>query len=471
MAQETHNQASPYSVPPGFLGELAQFIYGAAPRPVPEIALAGAIGLLAGIVGRAYNVSNPPIGLNQYVLLLAPTGTGKEAIANGYSALMKSIRSAVPASADFVGPGEMASHQAVIKYMAGGQTSFVSLVGEFGIYLQQMVGPKAPPHLTGLRRFLLDAYGKSGAYGEIRPSIYSDREKNTTAIQSPALSLVGESTPEKFYEGLNEGLIAEGLLPRFTLIEYYGDRPDLNEDACAVPSPEFAAKLAELCAHCLMLNQPGHTPATVQLSDEARAIFDEFNSYADEQIRGKGEVTRQLWNRAHLKALKLAALVAVGWNPYMPTITPDFALWAIQLEKANVRNLLGRFEAGEVGEQSASESAQQKRLRAVIKDWFSKPWAELQRYKIGTEAMRMGGVIPYSYISKRLTSDAAFKNAKLGATATLKRTIEELRLCGEINRVSQQSLSAKFGVTMECYAVTDVEQFLAGIKHEVKSFF
>ena len=26
MAQETHNQASPYSVPPGLLGDLAQFI-------------------------------------------------------------------------------------------------------------------------------------------------------------------------------------------------------------------------------------------------------------------------------------------------------------------------------------------------------------------------------------------------------------------------------------------------------------
>jgi len=53
MAHETDIQAGPYSVPPGFLGEVAQFIYGAAPRPVPEIALAGAIGLLAGIVGRA----------------------------------------------------------------------------------------------------------------------------------------------------------------------------------------------------------------------------------------------------------------------------------------------------------------------------------------------------------------------------------------------------------------------------------
>lgn len=468
MARETHNQASPYSLPPGFLGELAQFIYGASPRPVPEIALAGAIGLLAGIVGRAYNVSSPPIGLNQYVLLLAPTGTGKEAISNGYSALMKSIRSAVPASADFIGPGEMASHQAVIKYMAGGQTSFVSLVGEFGIYLQQMAGPKAPPHLTGLRRFLLDAFGKSGAYGEIRPSIYSDREKNTAAIQSPALTLVGESTPEKFYEGLHEGLIAEGLLPRFTLIEYHGDRPELNDAVCATPSPELVAKLAELCTHCLMLNQRNEH-VQVQMTDEARLMFDEFNSYADEQIRGSGEVNRQLWNRAHLKALKLAALVAVGWHPYMPTITPEFALWAIQIEKANVRNLLARFEAGDVGEQASSESVQQKRLRAVIKDWFSKPWAELQRYKIGTEAMRMSGVIPYSYVSKRLTNDAAFKSAKLGATATIKKTVKELFDCGELQRVSPKDVHDKFGTTSECYAPTNFDELIG--EGKFRAFF
>ncbi|WP_161866810.1 DUF3987 domain-containing protein [Pseudomonas yangonensis] len=470
MAQHTHNPAPPYSLPPGFVGEVAQFFLDAAPRPVLEIALAGAIGLVSAIVGRAYNVSNPPTGLNQYVLLLAPTGTGKEAIASGYSALMKSIRNAVPASADFIGPGEIASHQAVIKYMAGGKTSFVSLVGEFGIYLQQMVGLKAPPHLIGLRRFLLDAYGKSGEHGEIQPSIYSDKDKNTAAIQSPALSIVGESTPEKFYEGLNEGLVSEGLLPRFLVIEYHGDRPELNDYACAVPSPELVAKLAELCSHCLMLNQRGQ-PVEVQLTDEARLMFDEFNTYADEQIRGKNEVARQLWNRAHLKALKLAALVAVGWNPYMPTITPEFALWAIQLEKANVRNLLARFEAGEVGEQAASESAQQKRLRAVIKDWFSKPWAELQRYKIGTADMRAKGVIPYSYISKRLTSDAAFKSAKLGATKAIKNTIKELFDCGELQRISPKDAQEIFNTTSECYAPTNFEEFIGERKHEAMSFF
>ena len=317
MAQETHNSANPYSLPPGLVGAVAQFIYGAAPRPVPEIALAGAIGLMAGIVGRAYNVSNPPTGLNQYVLLLAPTGTGKEAIASGSSALMKSIRSDIPASADFIGPGEIASSQAVTKYMAGGKTSFVSMVGEFGIYLQQMVGPKAPPHLIGLRRFLLDVYNKSGEGKVLRPSIYSDKEKNTSAVIAPAFTLLGESTPEKFYEGLHEGLISEGLLPRFTTIEYHGDRPPLNTSHIyAQPSFELIDRLSTVCAHSLMLNSQ-HKAVHVQFTPEAKAMFDEFDRHCDLNINGSDkEVRRHLWNRAHIKAMKLAALVAGGCNPY-----------------------------------------------------------------------------------------------------------------------------------------------------------
>ena len=457
MAQETHNQASPYSFPPGFLGELARFIYGAAPRPVPEIALAGAIGLLAGIVGRAYNVSNPPIGLNQYVLLLAPTGTGKEAVSSGVTALMKSIRSTLPASTGFIGPGEIASSQAVIKYMAGGQPSFVSIVGEFGIYLQQMTGPKAPPHLVGLRRFLLDAYGKSGAYGEIRPSIYSDKEKNTAAIQSPALSLIGESTPEKFYEGLNEGLISEGLLPRFPMIEYHGERPYLNEEACAVPPPNLIANLAELCSHSLNLNHQGH-PVTVQLNDESRAMFDDFNSYADEQIRGSGEVTRQLWNRAHLKALKLAALVAVGWNPYMPTITPDFALWAIQLEKANVRNLLARFEAGEVGETS-SEDMRVKRVIGAIIAYCQKPWQELKSYDVRGD-LHEKRIVTYTYIHKKLAATAPFKKQNnQEPTRLIKEALRTLVDRGDIVELSKAVMARDYQFNGLAYMVANHKAF------------
>jgi len=95
---------------------MAQFIYSAAPRPVPEVALAAAIGLMAGITGRAYNISGT--GLNQYVLLLAMTGAGKEAAASGINKLMNTIKMQVPTSTGFIGPSEISSAQRFSNILA-----------------------------------------------------------------------------------------------------------------------------------------------------------------------------------------------------------------------------------------------------------------------------------------------------------------------------------------------------------------
>src|SRR5208283_2584903 len=58
-------------LPPGLLGDIALFIFQNAVRPVKEIAIAGAIAYLAGITGKAYNISRT--GLNHYIAILAPT--------------------------------------------------------------------------------------------------------------------------------------------------------------------------------------------------------------------------------------------------------------------------------------------------------------------------------------------------------------------------------------------------------------
>ena len=102
--------------PPGLIGEIAHFIFDAAPRPVAEIAFAASVGLMAGLVGRAYNVSGT--GLNQYLLVITPTGRGKEAIASGISKLTKAVQKHCPGISDFEGPGEIASAQARTKWLA-----------------------------------------------------------------------------------------------------------------------------------------------------------------------------------------------------------------------------------------------------------------------------------------------------------------------------------------------------------------
>lgn len=447
------NEASKvYSVPPGLVGEIAQYIYAQAPRPVPEIALAGALGLVAGIVGRAYNISGT--GLNQYVLLLAPTGTGKEAIASGIDKLMAQVIRTVPAASDFIGPGEIASSQAIIKYMSRGPTSFVSLVGEFGIYLQQMASVNAPPHLTGLRRFLLDAYNKSGEGKVLRPSIYSDKDKNTAAVLAPSFTLLGESTPEKFYEGLHEGLISEGLLPRFTMIEYHGERPALNPGhLSAQPSFELIDRLSTLCAHALMLNSQ-HKAIHVQTDATARELFQQFDAHCDANINTSDrEVRRHLWNRAHVKALKLAAIIAVGCNPYDPTITADVASWAINLVVADVRNLLARFDAGEIGIDN-DETKQLAKVIVTVKDFVVSPWPDVAKYAgEGMSNLHSNRIVPYSYVQRRLAAVAVFRKDRIGASGAIKRALKTLCERGDLQEVSRATLAKDYGTSAVAYMV------------------
>lgn len=442
---------NPYTVPPGLVGRLAQFIYDAAPRPVPEIALAGAIGILAGIVGRSYNVSGT--GLNQYVLLLAPTGTGKEAIASGADKIMAAVQRTVPAAIDFIGPAEISSAQALAKHFSKVSSSFFSVVGEFGIALQQMSAEHASPHMLGLRRMLLDLYNKSGEGKVLRPTIYSDAAKNIASVAAPNFVLIGESTPERFYENLREGLITEGLLPRFTIIEYNGKRPELNENhQRAEPSFELVEQMATLCAHSLMLNSQNKA-IHVQLSLKAKEIFDRFNLHCDREINNsEREVRRHLWNRAHVKALKLASLLAIGNYPYQPEIDEESANWAISLISYDVRALLFKFDAGEIGVDN-DETKQLAKVIQMIREWMLRPWSELEIYKVGTSTMHMERVVPYSYLHKRLSSMIEFKKDRMGAAFSIKRSVKTLMERGDIQEVPRTEMMMKFKTHASSYMI------------------
>lgn len=449
--QPQKNLSEVYSVPPGLVGEVARYIYAQAPRPVPEIALAGALGLVAGIVGRAYNVSGT--GLNQYVLLLAPTGTGKEAIAGGIDKLMAAVLRTVPASADFVGPSKISSEQALIKHLSKVATSFVSVVGEFGIQLKLMASPYAAPHMQGLLSCLLDLFNKSGEGKVLRPSIYSDREKNTTSVTAPAVSLIGESTPEKFYEALDESMISSGLLPRFTMIEYHGERPPLNTAHInAQPSFDVIEKLSTICAHALMLNSQ-HKAIHVQTSPEAKAMFDAFDVHCDSNINTSDkEVRRHLWNRAHIKALKLAALVAVGCNPYNPVVETDVATWAINLIVADVRNMLARFDAGEIGVDN-DETKQLNEVIRVVRDYMIKPWSEVQKYSSSPATLHQERILPFSYVSRRLAAVSIFRKDKRGSSKAIEIAIKTLCDRGDLQEVSRAKMAKDFGTTAKCFMV------------------
>jgi len=451
-------------VPPGLVGMIAQFIYDQAPRPVMDIALVGALGLMAGIAGRAYNVSGT--GLNGYFMLLANTGTGKEAINSGISKLMTAtkgtIESGCPAALEFVGPSEIASAPALLKAL-GRNPCFVSVAGEFGLKLKQLSDERASSHEIGLRRVLLDLFAKSGQGNILNPMIYSDKDKNTPAILSPAFSMIGESTPERFYEALNENMVSEGLLPRFTIIEYDGPRPALSANHTQVhPSFQLVDMMRTLCVQCMEV-MAKNSHINIETDYEAQAISSDFNYYCDGQINGTSkDVIRQLWNRAHLKALKLAALVAVGENPYNPIISGPCMNWAIDVVVRDVVNLTAKFEAGEIGSpHQQDEIAQTREVSKILMDWFTNPNSKASTYGVTPKHVAMK-IAPYSAIQRRTASVACFRKDRRGATQALKATLQTMCETGLLTAMSKKQHEDMFGGEAIAYMVANPE--VVGLK-------
>lgn len=434
------------TLPPGLIGEMAQYFYKTAIRPVPEIALAAAIALASGVCGRAYNVSGS--GLNQYLILLARTGAGKEGAAMGIDKLIAAVRPQLPMVEEFIGPAAFASGQSLVKVL-NNKPCFVSVLGEFGLTLQQISDGRANSAEKMLKKVLLDLYAKSGWNSILRSSVYSDIEKNTSLVQAPNVTILGESTPETFFDGLDASHIAEGLIPRFSVIEYTGPRPPRNQNAHTPPDQSLIQRFADLCAVSITTSN-NNVCIHVQFDSHSMALMDEFDRHADSIMNeSKVEVEMQIWNRAHLKALKLSALLAVGVNPHQPIVTTDLAQWAISFVSSDCALLAGRFSAGDVGN---GDSKQFHDLGRIVNDYFKLSPEKRNAYGVSTP-MFFDKIIPYLYLSRRTVNLASFKSDKNGATSGLKKIVQSYLDSGLLIEVPRPTLDKKYGFSGAAYGI------------------
>jgi hypothetical protein len=434
-----------YTYPIGLVGEIADFVETSSIRPVKEIALATAIAFCAGVIGRSYNVSGA--GLNQYLIVLAKTGSGKEGAARAIDTLVASVRQVVPSADHFIGPGTFASGQALVRVLDE-RPCFISVLGEIGLTLQQLCDVRAPANLVQLKKVLLDLYGKSGWSSVLRPSVYSDTNKNTKVIQAPNVTLLGESTPETFFNGLGLEHIQEGLIPRFTILEYTGKRPARNHNAFTPPSAALMDKVASLFTVALTTQQ-NNTVAPVQIDAPALKLLNAFDVFCTDTINETGnEVERQLWNRAHLKVLKLSALVAVGCNMHQPVITTECVQWAQAFVEKEAYNMIRRFKQGETG---IGESRQESDVRNAVSDYLKMNGDTKRSYKV-PEALLNKPIVPYHYLRRRTQALAAFKNDRRGANVALNTMLQAMVEAEILTEIPPREAVNLFGLTSRIFA-------------------
>jgi hypothetical protein len=433
------------SLPPGLVGLIAQWVYQASDRPVPEVALATALALVAGVAGRAYNISNT--GLNQYMVLIAKTGSGKDIAGKSIGRLLGALRSRIPAAMDFYGPGTIASGPAIHKELSR-KPCFVTVFGEFGLLMEKMTGKNASTPDQSTKKFLLEVYGRSGRGDTIQSMVYSDKEKNVDSIASPALTLLGESTPESFYDNLDASTVSSGFLPRFFIIEYFGDRPKRNPNPGAPPSDYLLNCMADVVTIALTA-QANNTTLPVQVDLRAQQLLDAFDLEADAKMSGQGDVLTQVWNRAHLKALKLAGVIAVGVNWHEPVVTEEVARWAIDLIRGDSLRLAKRFQAGDVG---AGDGKQQSEIIRLIEQYANGTVENATKYD-STAELHTARAISYKYLLKRTYSLSAFRNDRRGSTEALNKALQAMVDSGQLIEIDRKTLTERLKYGGKAYGI------------------
>lgn len=440
---EPPNLAKP---PPGLIGELAHYFFASAIRPVPEVALTAAIALTAGVAGRSYNVSGT--GLNQYLVLIAKTGSGKEGAQKGIDNLIASVRPTVPMIDSFIGPGAFASGQALIRVLDE-RPCFVSVLGEFGLTLQQLCDPRAPGPTIMTKRVLLDIFGKSGWNNYLRSSVYSDTEKNTKTVQAPSVTILGETTPGALFDGLSASHISEGLIPRFSFVEYKGPRPARNKNANFPPPAELTQRFVRLTTVALTTSNNG-TFVPVQTDSKAQSYLDEFDRAADKRMNASlNDVEVELWNRAHLKALKLSALLAVGMNVDQPVVTRDLAEWAVAFVERDVDVVSTRFASGDVG---SGDSKLIHDVKRVLEVYIKGTYEQAATYHV-EENLFKDRVVPYVYLQRRTANLSAFRNDRRGSSGALKATIQEMVDSGWLLEVPAKQLQERYNFAGRAFGI------------------
>lgn len=284
----------------GIIGDLVEYNLRTSMYPQPELALAGALSLVATITGR--KVENEfGARTNIYVLGLGESGAGKEQARKINKNLLQAA-----GGEDHIGPERIGS-SAGLTVAVKERLSCLFQIDEIGHLLATMKNPGKAAHLFNIGTVLMQMYSSSDTVwiGDA----YADPSK-TPKINQPHAVVYGTCTPEGFWTSLSADNVANGLLGRMLVFEAPGRVPHRRANKEAIPD-----KLLKPVKWWCELNPGGidksmMVPLTARHSAEAVRRYEDHLGAISERQAEEPENRAALWSRAGEKTAKLALIFA-----------------------------------------------------------------------------------------------------------------------------------------------------------------
>lgn len=283
----------------GLLRGVYDFYSEVCYRHSSVMGLAVAISLCETILGRRVR-SQTDMRTNDYNLILAPTGSGKEACESTITKLLM----AADASGSLQLPPDIQSGNGLMHAISL-QPCSIWVCDEFGKILNAVLDKKGNLHIKNIGSHLLKLYGKaSGVYGG---AAHSDGVRNK--VVQPHLVLLGLSTGSTVFSSVSTEQVSDGLIGRLAIFPVQ-TRQEAKEDMeIATPDPELVTRIRDWVQFT-----PGKgnladlhpEPQVVTMTDEAWQRWKGHGRAIDTRMNEESESRAAVWARVAARSMKLA---------------------------------------------------------------------------------------------------------------------------------------------------------------------
>lgn len=263
---------------PGILGVVTDWINATSRKPQPLFAMQAALAFGSVVLGRRV-VTDQRNWPSLYFLNIGKSASGKEHAKWAIEQLLDACQ--LP---HLIGPAGYTSDSGVLSTLAK-QPAHIAIVDEFGKTLEA-ASIKHGARAASAMKALMEAWGRCD--GTMRPQGFSTfgmsdadaRRIDEKTVRNPALTLLGMTTPETFYESIGTAAARDGFLNRFLIVESDTGRM-AGQPVATIEIPEAIREWADWLlqqAAPLALASPIPTPLIVPFSPASARLLAAFEA-------------------------------------------------------------------------------------------------------------------------------------------------------------------------------------------------
>lgn len=321
--------------PPAILADIVNYYNATARAPQQGFAVQTALAIGSLICGRYFKTTKNNF-TSLYFLNIAKSGTGKEHC----KTVMEKVMQAADQQ-DLISGGYTSSGAIISTLLK--QPRHCTIIDEFGLYLKS-TSDSGNSNSLEAQTMLMEAFGRQG--GILRPKQYSemtkkqDESKRKIGIASPALTLVGMTTPSTFYESVTGSNVSDGFLGRFIIHQSNVQRA-VHDDPDDIPVPtritDWIKAIQDRVSQPMEMAMEWPDYIELTFDNESLRMIKEFAQFQVDMADSLEQYNLEaLPMRIKEMAMKMALIIALAKDPQALIIDSESTSWAIQYVKFSI---------------------------------------------------------------------------------------------------------------------------------------